>query len=53
VIVEDDGVGFDPTARTDRLGLAGIRERVALLDGTATLESSPGRGTTLVVEIPG
>jgi GAF domain-containing protein len=52
VIVEDDGVGFDPTAATDRLGLAGIRERLALLDGTATFESSPGRGTTVLVEIP-
>lgn len=52
VIIEDDGVGFDMGADTDRLGLAGIRERVALLEGTATLESRPGEGTTLVVEIP-
>ena len=52
VIVEDDGGGFDPEAATDRLGLAGIRERVALLEGTATLESRPGQGTTVVVEIP-
>lgn len=52
VIIEDDGVGFDPDADTDRLGLAGLRERVALLDGTATLESHPGAGTTVVVEIP-
>jgi len=52
VIVEDDGAGFHTEAGTDRLGLAGIRERVALLDGTATLESSPGQGTTVMVEIP-
>ncbi len=52
LVVEDDGMGFDPAASTDRLGLSGIRERVALLDGTVGIESSPGRGTTLVVEIP-
>lgn len=53
VVVEDDGRGFDPDAPTPRLGVAGIRERVALIGGTATFESSPGRGTTLVVEVPG
>ncbi len=53
LVIEDDGVGFDPDAVTDRLGIAGIRERVALLDGTAAVESSPGGGTTVVVEIPG
>lgn len=52
VVMEDDGRGFDPAAPTDRLGLAGIRERVALLDGSATFDSSPGGGTTVVVEIP-
>jgi len=52
VVVEDDGGGFDAAAGTDRLGLAGIRERVALLDGSVTLESRPGEGTTVVVEIP-
>ena len=34
------------------LGLAGMRERVHLLDGTLEIESSPGRGTTLVVSVP-
>lgn len=53
VVIEDDGAGFDPAAGTGRLGMEGIRERVALLEGTATFESSPGSGTTVVVEIPG
>lgn len=52
VLVEDDGAGFDATAATDRLGLTGIRERVALVEGTAAFESSPGAGTTVVVEVP-
>jgi signal transduction histidine kinase len=55
VAVEDDGRGFDPAARGlngDRLGLLGIEERTALLGGHACLESSPGGGTQLYVEIP-
>lgn len=52
LIVEDDGVGFDPSAETDRLGLAGIRERVALVGGDVEIESVPGSGTAVVVEIP-
>src|SRR5436190_2101856 len=52
-LVEDDGEGFDPDAvRADGLGLLGMRERVGLVDGRLTLESSPGAGTTLAVEVP-
>jgi signal transduction histidine kinase len=52
-VVEDDGVGFDPTAvREGALGLLGMRERVGLLDGRLEIESSPGGGTTLLVELP-
>ena len=52
-IVEDDGRGFDPEQDTDGgIGLIGMRERVALLDGSMTIESAKGKGTTLVVEVP-
>jgi signal transduction histidine kinase len=52
-VVEDDGGGFDSAAvRTDSLGLEGMRERVALHDGRLTIESAPGSGTTLRVEVP-
>ena len=34
------------------IGLIGMRERLALLDGSMTIESAPGKGTTLVVEVP-
>lgn len=52
-VIEDDGRGFDPaTARDDGLGLLGMRERVELHDGRLTVESEPGSGTTLVVEVP-
>jgi signal transduction histidine kinase len=57
VTVEDDGIGFDMTAtdRLDtqhRLGLIGIRERVSRLGGRLLLESAPGKGTRLTVELP-
>ena len=57
VIVEDNGRGFRPeTPVTVKewtgLGLLGIRERVAAVDGKLKLESEPGSGTTLVIRIP-
>ena len=52
--IEDNGVGFLPTTPTveDHLGLFGMRERVEMLNGHFTIESSPGKGTTVNVEIP-
>ena len=55
IAVEDDGRGFDPTDmdETQRgLGLAGMRERVALLDGRVALESTRGEGTRVRVRLP-
>jgi signal transduction histidine kinase len=53
VVVEDDGVGFDPArTREEGLGLIGMRERVALVGGRLTIESRPGAGTTFVAEVP-
>jgi signal transduction histidine kinase len=52
-VVEDDGAGFDSKAApADRLGLEGMRERVELHDGRLTIESAPGAGTTVRVEVP-
>jgi signal transduction histidine kinase len=52
-VVEDDGSGFDPASiRDDALGLAGMRERVALAGGRLQVESASGAGTTLVAEVP-
>jgi PAS domain S-box-containing protein len=50
--ITDDGRGFDPAAPTDRLGLAGMRERLDLVGGSLTADSQPGHGTTLVAEVP-
>jgi signal transduction histidine kinase len=53
VVIEDDGRGFDPSEPSaDSLGLQGMRERAELHDGRLTVETSPGAGTTLVVEVP-
>jgi signal transduction histidine kinase len=53
VVIEDDGRGFSPeSAGAEGLGLMGMRERLALVDGTLAVESSPGSGTTLVAEVP-
>ena len=51
VVVEDDGRGFDPAAPTDRLGLAGLHERVELTGGRLRIESSPGAGTAVIVDM--
>jgi signal transduction histidine kinase len=50
VEVVDDGIGgADPTAGS---GLRGLSDRVAALEGSLQVESPPGRGTTIVAEIP-
>jgi signal transduction histidine kinase len=52
-VIEDDGRGFSPEERTgDGIGIVGMRERLALIDGTLAIESSPGAGTTIVAEVP-
>jgi signal transduction histidine kinase len=55
VIVEDNGVGFDPGGveyNQGSLGLQGIRERAQLFGGRLTIESQPGQGASLFIEIP-
>ena len=58
MVLTDDGRGFDPaavTAAPDQshgLGLAGMQERASLAGGQVTVESVPGRGTTVRVVMP-
>jgi signal transduction histidine kinase len=57
-IVEDDGKGFNVAevmgyaAKDKKLGLFGMEERAALVGGRLTIESTPGKGTTVFVEVP-
>ncbi len=52
VLVIDDGAGFDPDARTDGVGLLGMRERVALAGGELRIASRPGGGTRVAALVP-
>lgn len=50
--VQDDGVGFDPSAATAGFGLAAMRQRAEQLGGTVVVESAPGHGTTVAATLP-
>lgn len=56
--VADQGKGFDPAILegqpqiAPRLGLTGMRERLQLFDGDISVQSQPGKGTTVIVFIP-
>jgi len=57
LVIEDDGVGFACSdskndASSSRLGLLGMRERLALVGGSLEIESIPGKGTTLLINVP-
>ena len=57
ISIEDDGPGFqrpdiDELARAGHLGLAGMRERVRLFEGEMDIESSLGKGTSIVLRLP-
>jgi len=49
--IRDDGQGFD-AVHTKGLGLLGIQERVTRLGGTCRVQSRPGNGTLLLIELP-
>ena len=51
-VIEDDGRGFDRSDAGEGFGLVGMKERVELVKGRLEIETSRGKGTTLVVEVP-
>lgn len=56
VVVQDDGVGFDPAGtweRPGRFGVAGMRERAERIGGTLQVESESGQGTQLTLVVAG
>ena len=52
IAVRDDGTGFDSARRAGGFGLAGMRERVELLDGSIEVRSEPGEGTGVRASLP-
>jgi signal transduction histidine kinase len=55
--ISDDGVGHDPVAARrgqhgEAQGVANMRRRAELLDGSLEIESAPGRGTRVCLTMP-
>ena len=50
--IKDDGIGFDPTKKSGGIGLRNIRNRVSFYNGTVHVDSAPGKGCTLTINIP-
>jgi signal transduction histidine kinase len=52
LIIQDNGSGFDTGKESAGIGLKNIRSRVEFINGTVDFDSSPGKGTTINIEIP-
>lgn len=54
IMIEDNGVGFDTTLieSFDGIGLKGIQSRIDFLNGTVHFDSTLGKGTTVIIDIP-
>ncbi|MBN8201535.1 sensor histidine kinase [Bacillus sp. NTK034] len=53
VIIKDNGRGFDIRERkTESFGIIGMRERVELLEGQLSIDSKPGKGTVVIIQVP-
>ncbi len=54
IIIEDNGVGMDPSkiSLADGMGLHAIFKKAEQLDGTVTIDATPGRGTTIILDLP-
>ena len=53
IIIEDNGVGFDTSKiKKDGMGLETIYQKIAQLKGSITIDSTPGKGATIIIELP-
>jgi signal transduction histidine kinase len=52
VEIDDDGPGFDEPTTPRGMGLQIVQDRVDALDGTLVVDSAPGGGTTIALQIP-
>ncbi|WP_164668074.1 sensor histidine kinase [Virgibacillus doumboii] len=53
MVIRDNGKGFDPALKRDKsFGLIGMRERVEMLEGTLSIDSTIGMGTTIRINVP-
>src|SRR5262249_54396695 len=52
LMIEDDGKGFDVAEHRDGYGLKNLEARTKLLNGTMHIESTLGKGTSILIEVP-
>ena len=52
LVVEDNGVGFDPAKKITGIGLSNIYKRTAFYNGTVNIETAEGKGCRFTVTIP-
>jgi signal transduction histidine kinase/ligand-binding sensor domain-containing protein len=52
LMIEDDGEGFEVNAHKDGYGLRNLEARTRLIGGILTVDSTPGKGTSISIEIP-
>lgn len=52
LVIEDDGRGFNPSEVKDGIGLENIKRRTRLFNGYTEINSAPGKGCKLLVELP-
>jgi signal transduction histidine kinase len=52
LMIEDDGVGFDPAKRSNGIGLKNIESRCGLFNGTMELITAPGEGCVIKIQVP-
>ena len=52
IMAEDNGIGFDEKTIKRGIGLNNIKRRVTLYDGKMKIDSKPGNGTTIIIDIP-
>ena len=53
IVVKDDGKGFDTSEKKEKsFGLVGMKERIEMLDGEISIDSKPGNGTVIMIQVP-
>ncbi len=52
LMVEDDGIGFDPELQSEGMGLRNVLVRAQRLNGEVHIDSRPGYGTSITVDVP-
>ena len=50
--IQDNGIGFDDSARSNGIGITGLEERLTLVGGKLVLNSTIGRGTIITARLP-